>query len=139
MSARRSDSPQTPLCRFSFKDGRRCSLPAHPDFDGLCYSHGTFTPRASRQDNLLRVLAPLANGRSSKRARARALKGVVRALLTGRLSPERVRILTRISSLVEQTARFADEHAFTSQSGPAWDRLRQAVDLLDASRDKKKH
>ena len=138
MPSRRSGSPDTPLCRLTFKDGRHCNLPAHPAYDGLCYSHGTFARRASRQDNLLHALEPLANGRSSRKARARALKAVARAMDAGRLSPERVRVLARISSLIDQTSRFADEQSFTSQSGPAWDGLRKAVDDLDAYRDRDK-
>jgi len=138
MSSRRSDTPETPLCRFTFKDGRRCSLPAHPDFEDLCYSHGTFARRGSRQDNLRHVLEPLANGRSSKKARTRALKGVARAIAAGRLSPERVQVLSRITSLIDQTSRFADDQSFTSRTGPAWDRLRQAVDSLDDYRSSRK-
>jgi hypothetical protein len=37
-------------------------------------------------------------------------------------------MLLRIASLVEQSGRFADEQSFASQSGPAWDRLRQLLD-----------
>jgi hypothetical protein len=37
-------------------------LPAHPDFDGLCFRHGSFRPRASRQDNFLSEIEPLAEG-----------------------------------------------------------------------------
>jgi hypothetical protein len=62
MSSRRQHSPEVPLCRFAFADGRHCATPAHPDYDGLCYSHGTLAPRTSRKDNLLRELAPLASG-----------------------------------------------------------------------------
>lgn len=122
---------ETPLCRFAFKNGRRCTTPAHPDYDGLCYAHGTFDARASRQDNLLRELAPLASGSSSVKARRRGHNALSRAVSTGRVSPQSAIILNRIEALIEQTGRFADEQAFASQSGPAWDRLRQLVDELD--------
>jgi len=128
MSARRQHSPETPLCRFTFSDGRRCSLPAHPDYDGLCYSHGTLAPRASREDNLLRELAPLASGSSSIKARNRALRALSRAIAAGRVSPERAELLARIARLIENTGRFADQESFRSQSGPAWDRLRHLLD-----------
>ena len=49
MSSRRHHSPEAPLCRFAFSDGRHCATPAHPDYDGLCYSHGTLAPRTSRK------------------------------------------------------------------------------------------
>lgn len=137
MSSRRNDSQEAPLCLFSFKDGRRCTQPAHPCYDGFCYAHGTFTPRGSRQDNLLHALAPLAAGHSSARARQRALRSLTRALAGGRISPEQAQVLHRISLLIEQSARFADQRSFTSQSGPAWERLRRAVDDLDELRSQK--
>lgn len=87
MSGCRDDSPETPLCRFAYKDGRCCAMPAHPDYDGLCYSHGTPTPRASRQDNLLRELAPLASGVASLRARRRALRALSPAPRPTRYAP----------------------------------------------------
>jgi hypothetical protein len=127
MSPRRSDSPET-LCRFAFADGRRCTQSAHPDCDGLCYTHGTLAPRASRQDNLLRELAPLANGSSSRKARNRALRALSRAVAAQRISPERAAVLTHIASLIENTGRFADTESFRKQSGPAWDRLRALLD-----------
>jgi hypothetical protein len=131
MCARRNDDSATPLCRFAFKNGRRCSMPAHPDYDGLCYAHGTFEARASRHDNLLRELAPLASGSSSLKARRHGAQAVSRAVSAGRLSPESVPVLVRLGELIEQTGRFADEQAFASQSGTTWDRLRQLVDDLD--------
>lgn len=138
MSSRRNDSPESPLCWYIFKDGRHCSQPARPDFDGLCYSHGTFVRRASRQDNLHHVLDPLANGRTSVKARNRALRALTRAITEGRVSPERAQLLTRISVLIDQSARFADSQSFTSTDSPAWTRLRQAVDALDSFRNKPK-
>ena len=138
MSPRRSDAPESLLCCFTFQDGRRCALPVHPDYDSLCYSHGTLARRASRQDNLRHILEPLAAGRSSVKARRRALRGLTRAMAAGRLSPEQTRMLMQISLLIEQSARFADQESFTAKSGPAWTRLRQAVDDLDAYRSTKK-
>ena len=38
MSSKRLDLPDAPLCRFSFADGRRCALPAHPAHDGFCFA-----------------------------------------------------------------------------------------------------
>ena len=131
--------PKFPSAASRLRDGRRCYRPAHPDYDGLCYSHGTVARRASRQNNLHHVLEPLANGRSSKKARLRALKGMARAMGTGCLSPQQANTLTRISVLIDQSPHFADEESFTSKSGPAWDRVRQAIDELDAYRDAKKH
>ena len=138
MSSRRNDSPESPLCWYIFKDGRHCSQPSHPDYDGLCYSHGTFVRGASRQDNLLHILDPLANGRSSARARNRALRGLSRAITEGRVSPERAQLLTRISVLIDQSTRFVDSESFTSTDSPAWNRLRQVVDELDSYRNKRK-
>ena len=137
MSSCRTVTPQAPLCSFTFKDGRHCALPAHPDYDGLCYNHGTFTRRASRQDNLRHVLEPLANGRSSVKARNRALRGLSRAMSEGRVSPESARVMTRISVLIDQSARLADKGFLTSTDSPVWNRLRQAVDDLDSYRESK--
>jgi hypothetical protein len=87
---------------------------------------------------LRHILEPLAAGRSSVKARRRALRGLTRAMAAGRLSPEQTRMLMQISLLIEQSARFADQESFTAKSGPAWTRLRQAVDDLDAYRSTKK-
>ena len=125
MSSRRS---RDTLCRFPFADGRRCAQPAHPDYDGLCFTHGTLAPRASREDNLLRELAPLANGSSSVKARNRALKALARAIDANRLSPDLAATLLRLSRLIEQTGRSADQESFATQSGPAWDQLRRLLD-----------
>ena len=138
MSSRRNDNPESPLCWYIFKDGRHCCQPADPKYDGLCYSHGTFAQRASRQDNLQHILIPLADGRSSLKARNRALRGLYRAIREGRVSPERAQILSRIGVLIDQSTRYADQSSFTSTESPAWTRLRQAVDALDSFRDKRK-
>ena len=116
------------MCRFTFADGRHCKLPAHPDHDGLCYTHGTLAPRASREDNLLRELAPLASGTSSLRARKRALRVISRGIAAGRFSPGQARALVRLSQLIEIIGRSADEESFRKQSGPLWDHLRSLLD-----------
>jgi hypothetical protein len=59
-------------------------------------------------------------------------------MAAGRMPPERAKVLTQISLLIEQSTCFIDEASFTSKSGPAWDRLRQAVDDLDSYRNSKK-
>ncbi|MGB7436177.1 MAG: hypothetical protein WBR26_15835 [Candidatus Acidiferrum sp.] len=105
------------LCRFTFADGRRCRLPAHPDFEGLCYSHGTFRPRASRQDNFLREVAPLAQGSSRSADIRRAQRALSRASREQRISPDAVGAFDRLGHLIRLTGRYAHEEEFTSGHG----------------------
>lgn len=131
MSGKPHRSPASPLCRFTFADGRHCRLPAHPQFDGLCYQHGTFRPRASRQDNFLRELSPLANGSTRVADFRRASRALSRALSEERLSPQEFSALSQLSRLIRQTQRYALQESFASTHGPAWDDIRKLIDRED--------
>jgi hypothetical protein len=122
------ESPDSPRCRFTFADGRRCRMPAHPSYDGLCYPHGTLAERASRQDNLVRELAPLASGSSNSAKFHRACRTLFRAIAQRRIPPERAAVLVRISKLIRQAHRAKQDDAFLSGHGPAWDEIRQLLD-----------
>jgi hypothetical protein len=45
-------------CQRRFADGRRCALPAAPEFDGLCYPHAHSPHRRLRPSDLTRELSP---------------------------------------------------------------------------------
>lgn len=128
MSSKRKHDPDSPLCRFAFADGRHCALPAHPECDGLCYTHGTLAPRASRQDNFRRELSSLADGSTSATDFRRASRALSRALAQRRISPEKAAALIQISNLLRQSGRYAQEESFHSARGTAWDAIRQLLD-----------
>lgn len=128
MSGKRPHSPDSPLCRFSFADGRHCKMPAHPDCDGLCYTHGTLAPRASRQDNFLRELAPLSNGSPTPEDFRHAFSAISRALAHQRIEPSRAAALANIAELLRRLQRRANEDDFRSARGSVWDALRDFLD-----------
>ena len=133
MSGRRPNAQDVSLCRFTFADGRRCRLPARPDFDGLCFQHGTFRPRASRQDNFLREIQPLAQGSCRQRDIHRAQRALSRASEEHRISPEAVGDFDRLASLIRLSGRYAQEEQFAAGLGHDWDAIRKLLDDPDDS------
>jgi hypothetical protein len=126
MSGKRDDPSN--LCRFTFTDGRRCRSLAHHAFDGLCFQHGTFRPRASRQDNFLREIAPLAKGSSQVEDCAHAYRALLRAAQERRISSDQLRVLQNLSALIRSSGRYADAESWACASGPAWDKIRKLID-----------
>lgn len=106
-------------------------LPAHPDFDGLCFQHGTFRPRASRPDNFLREIEPLAKGSTRPLDIRRAQRALARAAREHRISPAEVHTFDRLASLIRLSGRYAQEEQFTICRGPAWDAIRKILDGSD--------
>jgi len=135
MSTRRPDPDHH--CRFAFADGRHCRMPAHPSFDGLCYTHGTLAPRASRQDNFLRELAPLSGASPSAADYRHAHSAIARAVFYRRISPERAAALLQLSNALRHSQRLSQDESVQSGCGPAWDTLRQLLDnpSLDSTPD----
>jgi hypothetical protein len=126
MSGKRDDS--FTLCRFTFADGRQCRSLAHAAFDDLCFQHGTFRPRASRKDNFLREIAPLATGSSQIGDCAHAHRALLRAVEEGRISADQFRVLQNISEISRWSKDLADEDDWACARGPAWNNIRKLIE-----------
>jgi hypothetical protein len=81
-------------------------------------------PRASRQDNLSRELAPLARSSSNSAEFYRACRALSRAITQRRIPPERAAVLMWISKLIREAHRAKQDDAFLAGHGPAWDKIR---------------
>ena len=80
MSSKRVELPGSALCPFSFTDGRRCALPAHPDNHGFCLPHASRRGRTPRRDKLTRNLENLGREDLSESEIFLALETVQRSL-----------------------------------------------------------
>src|ERR1700759_2128399 len=101
-----------PLCRRTYKDGRRCAQPAHPDYDGLCYNHGTMRPRGSRNDNLRRELKPLLQSGFSQYDIHHAMPAVSSAIAAQRIDYSRAAVLDSVSRIMLDADRASTEEQF---------------------------
>jgi hypothetical protein len=128
MSSKRIDLPNAPLCRFSFADGRRCALPAHPAYNGLCFHHGTLRPRASRNDNLLRELEPLMRKGVTEADLHNALSALSRAVAARRMSRQKAATLAYLGLVLFQSDQLATQEEFRTGAGPCWDRVHALLD-----------
>jgi hypothetical protein len=130
MSGKRSNSPG-PLCRFTFADGRQCRSLAQPDFDGLCYHHGT----ASRPENLSRELAPMMRNSPRPSEVLHAERALLRAVREGTIPRNPFYALQRLVDLIRLTGRYAHDEQFSAGRGPFWDAIRKLLDRDDNEPD----
>lgn len=130
MSGKRSNSPG-PLCRFTFADGRQCRSLAHPDFDGVCYQHGT----ASRPDNLLRELAPMMQGSCGPPEVLHAERALLRAVCERRIPRNQLRVIHRLAELIRLASRYAHDQQSSAGRGPHWDAIRKLMDRAETNPD----
>jgi hypothetical protein len=121
--SRQANSPETPLCRFAFKDGRHGSVSQQSAFGGSCYAHGTLEPRVSRLDHLFCDLASLAHGSSSPDESGLGYRALSRAVAAGRISPQHAALLLQINAVLQHAQRCSVNREFVCGYGP-WDRLR---------------
>jgi len=106
-------------------------MPAHPQHNGLCYHHGTLSPRASREDNFLRELQPFIQGNPSEADVPRAEAALSRAIRSRHISRERARTLAYLGRVMLDTKKLATEEGFESQSGTCWGDLCEVINDLD--------
>ncbi len=128
MSSKRIDLPTAPLCRFSFADGRRCALPAHPEHDGLCLPHASRNARPPRRDDLARNFTDLAREDISPSELLRALENVQRLLANRRELSDRASVLTYLGKIILEGELLAHEQSFRKGSGRHIDNLRKLLD-----------
>jgi hypothetical protein len=122
VSGKRSNSPG-PLCRFTFADGRQCRSLAQPDFDGLCYHHGS----ASRPENLSRELAPMMRNFPRPSEVLHGERALLRAFREGTIPRKRLYALQRLVDLIRLTGRYAHDEQFSAGRGPHWDAIRKLL------------
>ena len=111
MTMKRSENPYD-LCQFQFANGKCCGMPAHPNYDGLCLTHGTLSRRASvREDDLSAELANPAGEYITQIDINHVLGKLFDALAAKRCSPRRASSLAYIACLLAQTQKAAKEEA----------------------------
>jgi hypothetical protein len=100
------------LCKFTFTDGRRCTMPVHPDFNGFCRSHGTNHRRTQyREDDLFQELASPAGDFITQIDINHVLGKLFGALAANRVSPRRAATLAYIGHLLMQSQKSARREA----------------------------
>jgi hypothetical protein len=109
-------------------------MTANPRFNGLCFHHGTFSPRASRENNFRREATSLANGSYSEADFQHTVDALVRGFTEGHISLGSFSLLSRITSLIHQTHVHASTQSFNAGRGPAWEKIRELIDEEDSSR-----
>jgi hypothetical protein len=100
------------LCNFKFANGKFCTMPAHPNHDGLCLSHATIHRRTfHREDDLVKELASPAGDFITQIDINHVLGKLFEALAANRVSPRRAATLAYIGHLLLQSQRGAKSEA----------------------------
>ncbi len=111
MSNRRPDASYN-LCDFRFASGNHCTMPAHPEHNGLCLNHATIHRRTfHREDDLLRELASPAGDFITQIDINHVLGKLFDALAANRVSPRRASTLAYIARLLLQSQKGAKKEA----------------------------
>jgi hypothetical protein len=100
------------LCTFKFANGKFCTMPAHPNHDGLCLSHATIHRRTfHREDDLVKELATPAGDFITQIDINHVLGKLFEALAANRVSPKRAATLAYIGHLLLQSQKGAKSEA----------------------------
>ena len=104
--------PTDTRCQLRFADGRRCALPAHPQYDGLCYPHAHAPHRRLRPSDLTReLITPRGTVVPAHKIR-RVLAKLPVAVADGLFSPAEAGILTHLCNLMLGCTRDARANPF---------------------------
>jgi hypothetical protein len=133
MYGKQVESAEHPRCRRTFADGRRCRLGAHPDYDGLCFDHGTMSQRASRRDNFLRELLPLSKLGFTENDFQHAISAIERGQRARRVAPSRATVLKQLAHMLVRSEQMVAQEEFRTGCGPRWERLRNLIDERDSA------
>jgi len=104
VTRKRSTTPDSPRCRFSFSDGRRCALPAATASDGLCYHHFHTPRRRFRRSDLIRELESMPSSPTDTTHVHRLLAKIPAAVADGVLTPKDASLIRQLCALMLQCA-----------------------------------
>jgi hypothetical protein len=111
MSNRRPDAAYN-LCNFKFANGKFCTMPAHPNHEGLCLNHATIHRRTfHREDDLVKELASPAGDFITQIDINHVLGKLFEALAANRVSPKRAATLAYIGHLLLLSQKGAKSEA----------------------------
>ena len=100
------------LCTFKFANGKFCTMPAHPNHDGLCLNHATIHRRTfHREDDLVKELASPAGDFITQIDINHVLGKLFAALAANRVSPRRAATLAYIGHLLMRSQHGARREA----------------------------
>jgi len=100
------------LCTFKFANGKFCTMPAHPSYEGLCLNHATIHRRTfHREDDLVKELASPAGDFITQIDINHVLGKLFEALAANRVSPKRAATLAYIGHLLMQSQHGARREA----------------------------
>jgi len=100
------------LCTFKFANGKFCTMPAHPKYEGLCLNHATIHRRTyHREDDLVKQLASPAGDFITQIDINHVLGKLFEALAANRVSPKRAATLAYIGHLLMRSQSGAREEA----------------------------
>ncbi len=116
MSSNSAITPAFPVCRFTFADGRRCTLPASAESNGLCYAHTHAAMRPLRRSDLVRELSNPDDSPPDATQIKRFLAKLPRALAEGLLTHKEVRNFTYLCNVLLQCERVSKQSAAKSAS-----------------------
>ena len=106
--------PAFPVCRFTFADGRRCTLPASAESNGLCYPHTHAAIRPLRRSDLVRVLSNPDDSPPNAAQIQRFLAKLPRALAEGLITQKEVRNFIYLRNVLLQCERASKKDAAKS-------------------------
>jgi hypothetical protein len=132
MSSKRTHSPNFPLCRFAFADGRHCAHPAHPQWDGLCPSHNKALHRSRRSKDPARHLSPLSWKYLDESDVKQILANLPDAVDSQAISSGRASALRYLGNVLICSIRDAKVEALREGRGRHWDAIRKLLDDRDA-------
>jgi hypothetical protein len=128
VSGKRKHSPEFPLCRFAFADGRHCALPAHSHRDGLCPPHFAALNRQTKPRNPARRLSRLSSNPLSEAEVLQIISDLKGAIASQTISPNKAATMTYIGNVLLSCLRASKTAAFREGAGPDWEAIRELLD-----------
>ena len=134
MSSKRNQSPEFPLCRFAFVDGRHCALPAQPHSDGLCPPHFAAWNRRTKPRNPTRHLSNLSDKPLNETDVLQIMADLKGQIASKTISANKASTMSYIGNVLLSCLRASKVAAFRDGAGPEWDAIRELIDDRDAAR-----
>jgi len=118
VSSKRQESLAFPLCRFSFADGRRCAQPAHPQSNGLCFTHAHAPLRRLRPSDLYREVTSSSGAIVPPEKIRRVLAKIPLALAQGLFTPKQAAALHYLCNVLIHSSRLARGESLHANPDP---------------------